>query len=217
MPIQRDDSDEEDLGQMPEILPPVKAKRTVTEAQLKALELGRAKKAELREQRTKERQESLVLAQQVKKIKDPEIKNTIKNEVIKANVVRQKKPTQEFPVPPPEIDEPDTPVQKTRKQPKIVLEDSEPEVIYVKVPKKKIVVQQSETESEAEPVKPVKPARAKPVRRPKAPVIETDDSESEYDPAPIRPPPSTTGSFASRMKPAARPVASGYPGFKINF
>lgn len=203
MPIQRPDSDTEDdtIGELPSLLPTAKPKRVASEAQLKALELGRQRKAELKEQRAKERQESLVLAQQVKKIKDPASKEVIKNEVIKANVIRQKKPQQTFPVPPPELEEPDTPVQTTRKkQPKIVVEESEPEVIFVKRPKKKIVVEDSETtESEFEAPKPKSKPRRQ--RRPRQPV-ETDDSESDY-----APPPPTLQRFPRQIP----------QGFKINF
>lgn len=210
MPIQREsdtEPEEDTVSDMPSLLPAPKAKRVASEAQLKALEFGRQRKAELKEQRAKERQESLVLAQQVKKIKDPVSKEVIKQEVIKANVIRQKKPTQVFPVPPPE--EPDeTPIQKTRKQPKILVEESEPEVIIVKRPKKKIVVEETETETEPE-VKP-KPRSRRTARKPREP-METDDSESDYGPPPPRP--------ALQRYPRNPPAqAQGSSlGFKINF
>ena len=199
MPIQRLDTDREpEEDTVPSLLPPPKPKRVASEAQRQALALGRQRKAELKEQRDQERQESLVLAQQVKKLKDPVAKEVIKNEVIKANVIRQKKPQQTFPVPPvTPPPSPPAPVQKARKQPKIVVEESEPEVIFVKRPKKKIVVEETETETEPE-VKPKPKARRQ--RKPRAPV-ETDDSESDY------PPPTPPQRFP-RQAPA---------GFKINF
>lgn len=213
MPIQREDTDSETdiVADLPAVLPPPKPKRVASEAQRQALALGRQRKAELKEQRDKERQESLVLAQQVKKIKDPEIKNTIKEQVIKANVVRQKKPHQEFPVPPetppPSPPASPQPIQKVRKQPKVILQDEEPEVIYVKVPKKKIVVQQSETESEIEPPKPRSQSRASLERRTRKPrpPVETDESDfyDEVKPAPIKQP--------------ARPAPVRPASFKINF
>lgn len=208
MPIQRESDNETDdnesIGELPVVLP----KYQVSQAKLDHLARARQRKAELAsqraEERAKEREEALALSRGVKKVKDPVAKEVIKKEILKATTLRQPKTalsnpnnSEHAPVP-----EPQTPIQKARKQPKIVVEDSEPEVIYVKVPKKKIVVQQSETESEAEP----KP-KTRRTRKPKPVETESSEYESEYDAPPPKP--------KLQRYPLKPPTA--FPGFQINF
>ena len=215
MPIQRDSDNEPDDNESISDLPVVLPKYQVSQAKLDHLARARQRKAELAseklEERMKEREETLALSRGVKKVKDPVAKEVIKKEILKATTLRQPKASlsssnnilvNELKEP-----EPLTPIQKTRKQPKIVLEDSEPEVIYVKVPKKKIVVQQSETESEYESVKPK--SRARRMRKPRQPVETESEYESEYD-APLPKP-------QMRRQPLKPPTAYQLPQFQINF
>lgn len=204
MPIQRESDTEPDENDSISDLPVILPKHQVSQAKLDHLARARQRKAELAqqkaEQRAKEREEIIAISKGVKKVKDPVAKEVIKKEILKATTLRQPKVAPAPPAPEPPTPEPPAPIQKARKQPKIVLEDSEPEVIYVKVPKKKIVVQQSETESEVD----VKP-KSRRTRKPK-PVETESEYESEYDaPAPKAP---------ARKQPLKPPTA--YP-FSINF
>lgn len=203
--MQRGDDSEPDetdsVSDMPVILP----RTTASQAKLDHLARARAKKAELAQQRAEERakarEETTALSRGVKAVKDPQSREVIKNEILKATALRPKKQVP-VPAPPPAPE----PIQKARKQPKVVLEDSEPEVIYVKVPKKKIVVQQSETETETEP-EPVKPKSRRSVAPRRKQPVETDSSdyESDFPQQPVR---------KQALKP---PTAYQPPQFKINF
>ena len=222
MPIQREsDNEEDDNDSIAEMV--VIPKYQVSQQKLDHLARARQRKAELaqeragqptpkQEMRAQQREESLALSRGVKKIKDPVAKEVIKKEILKATSLKPKNPVgrplstsnisisnelKEPPAPAPTA--PPAPIQKTRKQPQVVLEESEPEIVYVKVPRKRIVVQQSETESEIETPKP----KARRTRKPRQPV-ETDDSESDYAP-PTRP---------RKYNNVPQYVP---PGFKINF
>jgi len=213
MTLQRGDDSEPDETDSVSDLPVVLPRTTASQSKLDHLARARARKAELAEQRAEERartrEETTALSRGVKSVKDPQSREVIKNEILKATALRPKKVAplstqnnisqKELKAPPPAPE----PIQKTRKQPKVVLEDSEPDIIYVKVPKKKIVVQQSETETEAEP-EPVKP-KSRRTRRPRQPVETESEYESDYAPPP-KP--------VMRRQPLQPPTA--FP-FKINF
>lgn len=213
MPIQREDSDNDSdsVGELPVVLP----KYTVSQAKLSHLEKARARKAEIAkekaEERARQRDETMALSRGVKQVKDPVSREIIKKEVLKATALRQPKVV---PAPIPEQSRPAgaaglvppvaAPMQKTRKQPQVIVEDSEPEIIFVKRPKKKIVIEESATESEVEPPKPKSRAR---VRKPKP--VET---ESEYDSEDyVHPPPRV------KRQPLKPPTAYEPPRFQINF
>ena len=215
MPIQREsdieDDDNESVSELPIIIP----KYQVSQQKLDHLARARQRKAELaqeragqptpkQEMRAKEREETLALSRGVKKIKDPVAKEAIKKEILKATTLRQPKVAPEPTQPPP----PPASIQKTRKQPQVVLEESEPEIIYVKVPKKKIVVEQSETETEAE----VKPKSARRRARPQ-PVETESEYESEYDAPPTR---KKQAPAPAKSRPALKPPTA-FPGFTIHF
>lgn len=214
MTLQRGDDSEPDETDSVSDLPVVLPRTTASQAKLDHLARARARKAELAQQRAEERararEETTALSRGVKAVKDPQSREVIKNEILKATALRPKKVAplstqnniseKELKAPPPAPE----PIQKTRKQPKVILEDSEPEVIYVKVPKKKIVVQQSETETETEP-EPVKP-KSRRTRRPRQPIETESEYESDYGPPPPKP--------VMRRQPLQPPTA--FP-FKINF
>ena len=219
MPIQRESDTEPD--DMETDLPVVIPKYQVSQVKLDHLARARQRKAELAleraDERAKEKEESMALTRGVKQIKDPVSKEVIKKEILKATALRQ--PKKPIPIPNveaiPEIEIPKAPVSLKpiqRKQPKVVLEESEPEIIYVKVPKKKIVVEQSETETEPEVKKPKTPSKARRTPRKAKPVETESEYESEYDYAPPPKP-------AMRRYPQGQPPQyqqSPYP-FKINF
>jgi hypothetical protein len=201
------------VGDLPVVLP----KYTVSQAKLSHLEKARARKAEIAkekaEERAKQRDETIALSKGVKQVKDPVSREIIKKEVLKATSLRQPKVV---PAPVPEQSRPAgaaglvppvaTPIQKTRpeRRPQVVVEDSEPEIIFVKRPKKKIVIEESATESEVEPPKPKSRARA---RKPRP--VET---ESEYDSEDYVPPPPRL-----KRQPLKPPTAYEPPRFQINF
>lgn len=203
MPIQRvsDDetSDNESVADLPVIIP----KYSVSENKLKHLEKARARKAELaqlnKELREKEKEQKQILSKGIKKIKDPQSLEVVQNEILKATNLRQPKKQLQAPPPPP-------PPPTKKKEPKIVVEESEPEIIYVKRPRKKIVVEESATETEPE-TKPK--SRSKPKRKP----IESE-SESDYEapPRPTRQPLKPPTAY----QPPPRTPANNF-GFKINF
>jgi translation initiation factor IF-2 len=175
MTIQRnsdnEDDDNESIGDLPIILP----KYSISEQKLKHLEKARARKAELailkKEERDKNKEDSFLLSKGVKQIKDPVSKEIIKNEILKATNLR--KPKKQI------VENPIQLQPKPKKQPQIVVEESEPEVIFVKRPKKKIVIEESATETETEPeIKPKRRFRRKPV---------VSESESDYDLPPQKP------------------------------
>ena len=208
MPIQRESDTEPDENESISEIPVVIPKYQVSQAKLDHLARARQRKAELAveraSQKQQEREEKLALSRGVKQVKDPVSKELIKKEILKATALRQPKSSlnsknnilekelkEEVPPPP-------QPIQKTRKEPKIVVEESEPEVIIVKRPKKKIVVEETETETEPE----VKPKARR--RRPK-PVETESEYESDYAPTPVK------------KQPLKPPTAYQMPQFKINF
>ena len=207
MPIQREsDNEEDDNDSIAEMV--VIPKYQVSQQKLDHLARARQRKAELAveraDTRAQEKEESLALSRGVKKIKDPVAKEAIKKEILKATSLKAPKVA---PVPV-AVPPPPAPIQKTRKQPQVVIEESEPEIIYVKRPRKKIVVEQSETETEPE----VKPKYSRRRARPQ-PVETESEYESEYDAPPTRKkqaPPS------AKSRPALKPPTA-FPGFQINF
>lgn len=208
MPIQRESDTEPDDNESISDLPVILPKHQVSQAKLDHLARARQRKAELAQQkaaeRAKEREETLALSRGVKKVKDPVAKEVIKKEIIKATAIRQPKAALSASnnILPNELKEPTPPqpIQKPRKQPQIVVEESEPEVIIVKRPKKKIVVEETETETEPE----VKP-KSRRSRKPRVPV----ETESEYESD--APPPKPV----MRRQPLKPPTA--FPSFNINF
>lgn len=205
MPIQRESDTESDdndsIGELPVVLP----KYQTSQAKLDHLARARQRKAELAleraEQRKAEREETIALSKGVKKVKDPQAKEMIKKEILKATGTRQPKVVPPIPPPPP------APIQKARKQPQIVVEESEPEVIFVKRPKKKIVVEETETETEPE-VRPKTTRRT--ARKPRVPVESESEYESEYDAPPTR---KKVPPVPASRRPALQPPTS----FNINF
>jgi hypothetical protein len=198
MPLQRESDTEPDDVETD--LPVVIPKYHVSQSKLDHLARARQRKAELAleraGERAKQKEETIALTRGVKQIKDPISKEVVKKEILKATALRQPRPLSAPAISiPNELKEP--PVAK--KQPKVVLEESEPEVIYVKVPKKRIVVEQSETEEE----QPKKPKTARRTARKARPVETESEYESEYD---YPPPP-----------PAPRRLIPQPSQFKINF
>lgn len=243
MPIQRESDSEPDDVEEPVVIP----QQTASEAKLAHLARMRQRKAELaqeraqskeltqeqmmkQEQKQKERLEALALSRGVKKIKDPAVKEVIKKEILKATALRQPKvPIRELCSPNPNLGnnviekELKAPIQqpKPKKQPQVVVEESEPEVIIVKRPKKKIVIEETETETEPEytfekgvakagvrGAKLPEKTRRTPRRRPQ-PIETESEFESEYD---VPPPPKKA---PMRKQPLKPPTA--FPGFQINF
>ena len=206
MTIQRNSDDECDDTDSVNDLPIVLPKHTVSQAKLDHLARARQRKAELAHvnavEKAKHKEELVALQRGMRNVKDQQSKEIIKKEIMKATALRQPKQQAPPPAPAPE-QAPPVLTQKARKQPKIVLEESEPEIVYVKVPKKKIVVQQSETESEVETIRPPRS------RQRRKPVPVESETESEYD-APAPPP-------APKAKPAVRPRAPQPAPFTINF
>lgn len=204
MVVQREsDSEPEETDSINE-LPVVLPKTYSSQAKLDHLARARARKAELAveraAQRAAEREETAAISKGVKKVKDPQAREVIKKEILKATALKQPKVVPAAPAPAPTP----APIQKARKQPQIIVEESEPEVIIVKRPKKKIVVEQSETEQSEVEVKP----KSRRTRKPR-PVETESEYESEYEP----PPPVSR----RKLQPPTAYQPPAMPQFRINF